>query len=67
MAQHAKVRRAECLESVRRGLGDLPRRVDFVVQQYEHAKTAGVCSRSGADGVDEVHPGVSRQGACRTL
>ena len=67
VAQHAKVPRAEGLEPVGRGLRDLPRCVDFVVQQHEHAKTTRVCRRGSADSVDEVHAGVGRQGTCRAL
>ncbi len=67
VAQDAEVGRAEGLHAPVRGLGDLARRLDLVVQQHQHAAAAAVGTGGRAHAVHEVDRGIGRQARGRPL
>ncbi len=67
MAERAEIERAKGLHPVGRGLDDVARGVDLVVEHGEHAFAARLGRSGDAQGIDEVHSGVGTERARRAL
>ena len=67
VAQDAEVGRAEGLHAPVRGLGDLARRLDLVVQHHQHAAAPAAGRSRGAHAVQEVDRGIGRNARGRAL
>ena len=67
MAERAKIERAKGLHPVGRGLDDVARGVDFVIEHREHALAARLGRPGDAQRADEVHRGVRAKRAGRAL
>ena len=67
MAERAEIGRAEGLQPVGRGLDDVARGVDLVVQHDQNTLAARLGRAGDAQGVDEVHAGIGAERAGRAL
>ena len=67
MAERTEIERAKGLQPIGRGLDDVARGVDLVIEHGEHALAARLRRSRDAQGIDEVHAGIGTERARRTL